>query len=160
VARAAGSGGLWLGGLQLAPTIVLLAAVAAAIDAGLAGWGPGERVATAVAVAVHDELAARPPRSLAPALLLYGAARPRLEAAVVLEIRPGTGVTARDPAVARATEALGLPPPRRGGRRGRVLIGAAGGEAAVDLALAVADALDQAGGMALRFAGHSRRLDA
>lgn len=159
-ARAAGVSGLWLGVLQLLPTIVLLAAVAAAIDAALAGWGPGERAAVAVAVAVHDELAARPPRSLAPALLLYGAARPRLEAAVVLEIRPGAGVTARDPAARRATDTLGLPPPRRGGPRGHVAVGAAGDEAAVDLALALADALDQAGGMALRFAGHSRRLDA
>jgi hypothetical protein len=78
----------------------------------------------------------------------------------VLEIRPGGGVTARDPAVRRATEALGLPPPRSGGRRGHVAVGAAGEEAAVDLALAIADALDQAGGIALRFAGHSRRLDA
>jgi hypothetical protein len=160
VARAADVGGLWLGLVQLVPTIVLLAAAAAAIDAGLAGWGPGEAAATAVAVAVHDELAARPPASLSPALLLYGAVRPRLEAAVVLEIRPGAGVTARDPAVRRATEALGLPPPRGGGRRGHVAVGAAGEEAAVDLALAIADALDQAGGMALRFAGHSRRLDA
>jgi len=143
VARAAGAGGLWLGVVQLVPTIVLLAAVAAAIDAGLAGWGPGERDAAAVAVAVHDELAARPPASLSPALLLYGTARPRLEAAVVLEIRPGAGVTARDPAVRRATDALGLPPPRGGGRRGHVAVGAAGEEAAVDLALAIADALDQ-----------------
>ena len=154
VARAGGVGGLWLGLVQLIPTIVLLAAVAGAIDAGLAGWGPGERDAAAVAVAVHDELAARPPASLSPALLLYGAARPRLEAAVVLEIRPGAGVTARDPAVRRATDALGLPPPRGGGRRGHVAVGAAGEEAAVDLALAIADALDQRESSASRNLAH------
>jgi hypothetical protein len=172
VARASGAGGLWLGLGQLIPTVALLVALAAAIDAGLAGWGPGEAAAAAVAVAVHDELAARPPRTLVPALLLHGAARPRLEAAVVLEIRPGAGVRAGDARLAaatdRATAALGLSPralPRPA--REHIALGAAsvrsesagasgdarpgaGGvatgdlEAAVDLALAIVDAVDQA----------------
>jgi len=143
VARALGAAGVWLGAVQLVPTLLELVVATAALDAGMAGWGPGEATAAAVAVAVHDELAARPPGTLAPALLLHGDGRPRLDAAVVLEVRPGAGVTARDPAVERATEALGLPPPRR--RGGGIVIGteAEDPETLVDLALAVVDALDQ-----------------
>jgi hypothetical protein len=149
VARALGAGGVLLGAVQLVPTLALLAGATAALDAGLAGWGPGESAATAVAVAVHDELAGRPPRDLMPALLLYAGPRPRLAAAAVLEIRPGAGLRAGDArlaaAAARATEALGAsPPPLPRPPRGHVAIGADGDEAAVDLALAVADALDDA----------------
>jgi hypothetical protein len=143
VARALGAAGVWLGAAQLVPTLFELVVATAALDAGLAGWGPGEATAAAVAVAVHDELAARPPATLEPALLLHGDGRPRLDAAVKLEVRPGAGVTARDPAVERATEALGLPPPRR--RGGGIVIGtdAEDQETLVDLALAIVDALDQ-----------------
>jgi hypothetical protein len=143
VARALGVTGAWLGGAQLVPTIFLLVVATAALDAALAGWGPGEATAAAVAVAVHDELAARPPATLVPALLLHGGARPALNAPVVLELRPGSGVTAADPAVERATEALGLPPPRRRGRTIVLGTDAEDPEAIVDLALAVVDALDQ-----------------
>ena len=147
--RALGAGGVWLGAVQLVPTLVVLAAITAALDAGLAGWGPGEADAAAVAAAVHDELAARPPRVLAPALLLYAGPRPRLAAAAVIEVRPGAGLRAGDArtaaAAARATEALGVePPPLPRPPRAHVAVGADGGEAAVDLALAVADALDAA----------------
>ncbi len=148
-ARALGAGGVLLGAAQLVPTLALLAAVTAALDAGLAGWGPGEGAAAAVAAAVHDELAARPPHTLAPALLLYAGPRPRLAAAAVIEIQPGAGLRAGDarldPAAARAADALGVsPPPLPRPPRGHVAVGAEGEEAAVDLALAVADALDQA----------------
>ena len=125
------------------PTVFLLVVATAALDAGLAGWGPGEATAGAVAVAVHDELAARPPATLSPALLLHGGARPRLEAALVLELRPGSGVSATNPAVERATEALGLAPPRRRGRAIVLGTDAEDPETIVDLALAVVDALDQ-----------------
>jgi hypothetical protein len=148
-ARALGAGGLVLGAVQLVPTLALLAGAAAALDAGLAGWGPGEGVAAAVAAAVHDELAARPPRTLSPALLLYAGPRPRLSAAAVIEIRPGAGLRAGDArlaaAAARAAGALGVTPPALPRPpRGHVAVGADGDEAAVDLALAVADAVDQA----------------
>jgi hypothetical protein len=149
VARALGASGVWLGALQLVPTLVLLCAVTAALDAGLAGWGPGEAAAAAVAAAVHDELAARPPRTLVPALLLYAGPRPGLAAAAVIEVRPGAGLRGGDARTAaaarRAAEALGVaPPPFPRPPRAHVVVGAAGEEAAVDLALAVADALDQA----------------
>jgi hypothetical protein len=148
-ARWLGAGGVLLGAAQLVPTLALLAGAAAALDAGLAGWGPGEAAAAAVAAAVHDELAARPPRALNPALLLYAGPRPRLAAAAVIEIRPGAGLRAGDArtasAATRAAGALGLtPPPLPRPPRGHVAVGADGEEAAVDLALAVADALDQA----------------
>lgn len=144
VARASGGAGVWLGAAQLVPTIYLLVVATGALDAALAGWGPGEATAAAVAVAVHDELAARPPATLSPALLLHGGRRPPLDAAVVIELRPGTGVTANDPAVERATEALGLPPPRRRGQTIVLGTDAEDPETIVDLALAVVDALDQA----------------
>ena len=63
-------------------------------------------------------------------------------------------------ATPRVTVASTSPPPLPHPPRGYIALGADGDEAAVDLALAIVDAVDQAGGMALRFAGHSRRLDA
>jgi hypothetical protein len=148
-ARVLGAGGVALGAVQLVPTLALLAGAAAALDGGLAGWGPGEAAAAAVAAAVHDELAARPTRTLAPALLLHAGPRPRLAAAAVIEIRPGAGLRAGDArtaaAATRAAGALGVSPPSLPRPpRGHVAVGAEGEEAAVDLALAVADALDQA----------------
>jgi hypothetical protein len=84
-----------------------------------------------------------------PALLLYAGPRPRLAAAAVIEVRPGAGLRGGDARTAaaarRAAEALGVaPPPLPRPPRRHVVVGAAGEEAAVDLALAVADALDQA----------------
>jgi hypothetical protein len=149
VARVLGAGGVALGAVQLVPTLALLVAAAAALDAGLAGWGPGEAAAAAVAAAVHDELAAQPPRALVPALLLHAGPRPRLAAAAVIEVRPGAGLRGGDArtsaAAERAAGALGVTPPASPRPpRGYVAVGADGEEAAVDLALAVVDALDQA----------------
>jgi hypothetical protein len=128
--------------------------------------------AAAVAAAIHDELAQQPPHALSPGLVLYGggtAARlkelaPGRGRAVVLEVLPlGAGPVrwrTSHPqlraAAERAAGALNLPPapplPRKP-RLGRVPVirigaGEAGepGEeamtAAVDLGLAIADALD------------------
>jgi hypothetical protein len=134
-ARAAGVDGSWLGGVQLVPTLVLLGAVAAAVDGLTSDWSTGDASGVAVALALHEELARRPPSALSPGLLLHGAGSPgpqalrahlrgeRLEPreALVLEIGPsGAG----DPAWAtrhsqvraaarRAAEALHLPA-RRG----------------------------------------------
>jgi hypothetical protein len=146
-ARARGVDGLALGAAQLVPTLALLAAAGAALDRALAGWpAPGE--AAAIAVAVHDELAARPPRTLSPGLLLHGRGLPRLRHAVVLEILPrGSGARASHPqlraAAERAGEALAIEPtalPRPG--RLTVRVGGADAERAIDVALAVVDALD------------------
>jgi hypothetical protein len=119
----------WLGAVQLVPTIVLLAALVAAIDIALSGFSPGANdnaSGVAVAMALLGELQRTPPRNLAPALLLAGAGhvvRPRAEG-VLLEIGPcGDGRpvwSARHPqlraAAGRAAEALGL---AEGGRRSR-----------------------------------------
>ncbi len=147
VAAAAGArvGGLdagWLGAAQLAPTIVLLVALAAAADVALSTWAPGANdnaSGVAVAMALLDELAREPPRMLTPALLLAGAghAMPRAVAshlrgeglradrAVLLELGPcGAGRPAwgaRHPqvraAAERAAAALGLDPSARRPRR-------------------------------------------
>jgi hypothetical protein len=85
-ARAAGADGLWLGALQLVPTVALLGAAALALDAGLAGWGPGDASAAA-AVGIYDELAQRPARNLSPALVLSGAGQHRS----VRTLAPGRG---------------------------------------------------------------------
>jgi hypothetical protein len=131
-ARAAGVDTTWLGAVQLAPTIALMAAVAAAADIALAGWSTGAGAhasAAAVALAVYDELVREPPRALAPALLLYGGGpagrrahlrREKLDA-VLLELGPCAagrpGWATRHPqlraAAERAAAALGRPAPRR-----------------------------------------------
>jgi hypothetical protein len=136
-ARVAGVDATWLGAAQLLPTVVLLVAVPAALDIALSGFSPGANdnaSGAAVALALHDELARRPPRALAPALLLAGAAHAvprtiarhlraeRLRRAVLLELGPcGAGQpawAARHPqaraAAARAADALGA---RTGARR-------------------------------------------
>jgi hypothetical protein len=129
VARVAGVEGTWLGALQLVPTVVLLVALAAAVDVALSAWAPGANdnaSGVAVALAVFGELEREPPRTLAPALLLVGAGhtvpgivRAHLRAeklrGVLLELGPcGAGrpvLRARHPqaqaAAARAGEALG-----------------------------------------------------
>jgi hypothetical protein len=137
-ARAAGVEGTGLGAVQLLPTLVLLGAGAAAVDAMAASWAPGANdnaAGVAVALAVHEELSRRPPAGFAPALLLHGAGAPGPQAlrahlrgerlkpreALVLEIGPsGAGGPAwatrhtqvRD-AARRASEALDATP-RRG----------------------------------------------
>jgi hypothetical protein len=184
VAGAAGArlGGVeetWLGAVQLVPTVLLLVGFAAAVDIALSGFSPGANdnaSGVAVALALFDELRRRPPRALAPALLLAGAghAVPRTVAAhlraerirgVVLELGPcGDGRpawAARHPqlraAAGRAAEALGA---AEGGRRSAGVriagldtrahqaddtpehVSQAAMDAALDLALAVVDALD------------------
>ena len=181
-ARVAGTDATWLGAVQLVPTVVLLVAVAAAADITLSGFSPGANdnaSGVAVALALHDELARRPPQVLAPALLLAGAAHAvprtiarhlraeRLDRAVLLELGPcGAGRpawAARHPqaqaAAARAGEACtGARRPQADGVRVVCLdergltprahqeddtdADPAAMEAALDLALAVVDALD------------------
>jgi hypothetical protein len=103
-ARAAGAEGPAVGAPQFVPTVLLLLAAAAALDAALSGFAPSKAddEALAVAVEIHDELVRNPPAHLSPALLLAGAGtvfpfgfrahvrreRPRPESTVVLELRP------------------------------------------------------------------------
>jgi len=138
VARTAGHEPGWLGAVQLVPTIVLLVAVAAAVDVALSESSPGANDnASGVAVAVRllEELDREPPHHLTPALLLTGAGHvvPRAVArhlrsehltadrVVVIELGPcGAGRPAwaarhaqvRE-AAERATGALELPPGER-----------------------------------------------
>jgi hypothetical protein len=121
----------WLGAIQLVPTVVLIGAVAAALDIATSEFSPGADTASAaaVAIAVYEELTAEPPAALRPSLVLLGGATGRrpAEGAVVIEIGPCTGGTpawrTRHPqlhaAVTRAAAALGLPDRSRagGGRR-------------------------------------------
>ena len=75
-ARLAGIDEPWLGAVQFVPTVALLLAFAAAADIGLSDVSPGASdplSGAAVALALHDELAARPPEELSVSLLLYGA---------------------------------------------------------------------------------------
>ena len=73
-ARLAGVDAGWLGAIQLVPTIVLIAVTAAALDIALSEVSPGAGPASAaaVALAVHEELAADP-SGLPAGLVLYGA---------------------------------------------------------------------------------------
>jgi hypothetical protein len=146
-ARLGGIDETWLGAAQLLPTVVLLVALAAAVDAALAPFAPDDGSGATVALALFDELTRDPPRSLAPTLLLYGAGhaarRPRIEG-VALELAGGDGPptwSAGHPqlraAAGRAAETLGY---EGGGRAAGVRI--SGGAAALDLALGVVDALD------------------
>ena len=123
-ARAAGVEAPWLGAAQLVPTVVLLAALAAAVDVALSGYAPGANdnaSGVAVALALFAELSRDPPHTLAPALLLVGAGHAEPRAArgyvegVLLELGPcGLGrpaIRARHPqaqaAAERAAGALG-----------------------------------------------------
>jgi hypothetical protein len=154
VAGAAGArlGGVdadWLGAVQLVPTVVLLVVFAAAVDAAVSGFPPDDGAGAAIALALFDELRRQPPRSLNPSLLLFGAGhaarRPRTDG-VVLELAAGDGPPTwsaghpqlRD-AAARAAEALGH---EGGGRAAGVRITGRATDGALDLALAVVDALD------------------
>jgi hypothetical protein len=135
-ARLGGLEGTWIGAVQLVPTVVLIAALAAALDIALSDFSPGAGPASAAAVAMaaHEELAADP-GGLAAGLLLYGAGasgphalRAQLKreglgarSTVLLELGPCTG---GEPAwrtrhhqlrraATLAAEALGLEPSRR-----------------------------------------------
>jgi hypothetical protein len=158
-ARAAGVEGAWLGALQLVPTLVLLGAIALAVDAMAAGWADHDASGAAVAIALHDELARRPPGELAPALLLHGAGAPgpqalrahlrgeraRARDTVVIEVGPcGAGAPAwatrhsqLRTAAARAGDALDLRSarirqPSGTGRLPALVIGTAGAPGPVD----------------------------
>jgi len=154
----------WLGAVQLVPTLALLLAGAAAAEAALSSWAEGDAGPAAVAVTLLDELTREPPRALEPALLLAGAGhalpgtaarqlrRERLgaERVVVLHLVDGPLFwAARHPqlraAAGRAAAALALDPPEKRIAPTRlpvIRIGCADGEAALDLALGVVDALD------------------
>jgi hypothetical protein len=132
--RLGGTDALWVGVLQLVPTVALIGALAAAADIALSEFSPGAGTASAAAVAVelYDELVREAPDRLAPALLLYGGGgsqvlraqlrRERLDphGAVLLELGPCTGGTpgwaTRHPqlrhAAGVAAAALELPPGR------------------------------------------------
>jgi hypothetical protein len=71
-ARVGGADGTLLGALQLAPTVVLLAAVAGALDSVASGVGDGraEDEALTAALAAHDALVRDPPPGIAAGLLL------------------------------------------------------------------------------------------
>ena len=136
-ARLDGVDATWLGAVQLVPTVVLIGALAAALDIATSAFSPGAdgAAAAAVALAVHDELAAEAPAALHTGLVLYGAGasgpqalrahlrreRANRRSTVLLELGPCAGGSpawsTRHPqlarAVARSAEALGLPAPRR-----------------------------------------------
>jgi len=85
-ARVGGAEGVWLGAVQLVPTLVLLLALAAAADVASSDWAAGASdcaSGVAVALALFDALVRDPPPGPAPALLLTGAghADPRVLAA-------------------------------------------------------------------------------
>jgi hypothetical protein len=129
-ARVAGYEPGWLGPVQLVPTVVLLVALAAALDVALSDWAPGANdnaSGVAVALQLFDELKRDPPELLSPVLILPGAghALPRAagrhlglpaERVMLLEVGPcGAGTpawNARHPQVSaaagRAAEALQL----------------------------------------------------
>jgi hypothetical protein len=136
-ARIAGISAGWLGAVQLVPTLLLLAVVAAAVDGMTSAWSRGaidNASGVAVAVTLFEELARRPPAGLSPGLLLHGAGMPGPQAlrrhlrgeklgprdVLVLEIGPcGPGTPAwatrhsqvRSAAL-RAGDALGVAPVR------------------------------------------------
>jgi hypothetical protein len=140
--RLAGTDATWLGAIQLVPTVVLIGALAAALDIGLSAFSPGAgpASATAVALAVHEELAADP-EAMPAGLILYGAGasgpralraqlrreRPDRRGTVLLELGPcAYGEPAwrtRHPqlrhAAQLAAEALEIEPPRHRPRPAR-----------------------------------------
>jgi hypothetical protein len=126
-ARAAGAEGTLLGALQLAPTVVLLAAATAALDAAVARPGDGgpETEALAAALAAHAALVRDAPAGVATGLVLAGPdalrahlRRERLDPArtALLHVRPGAA-RSRHPQWRAALLAAGLAP-RRDGPRG------------------------------------------
>ncbi len=121
-ARVAGYEPGWLGPVQLVPTVVLLVAVAAAVDVALSDWAPGANdnaSGVAVALQLFDELKRDPPAVLEPVLILTGAGHPLPRAAgrylglpseriMLLEVGPcGAGTpawNARHPQVRAAAD--------------------------------------------------------
>ncbi len=148
-ARVAGEDGTLLGAVQLAPTVVLLAAVAAAWDEAVARRGDGiaEEDAVDAAVAAYDALVRDPPPGVAAGLLL-GAPdarrahlrreRPPARRTALLIVRDGP-VRSRHRQWRAAADAAGLPA-RRGGPGGLPVIEAPG-PAAEPLARALATTL-------------------
>ncbi len=130
-ARLGGVDALWLGVVQFVPTVALLVALAAAADFALSDVSDGASdpaSGAAVALALHDELVARPPDELSACLLLVGASeglpptalrrhlkreRPDPANAVVLEFGPcGAGapvLSTRHPQLKAAAAAAELP---------------------------------------------------
>ena len=126
-ARVAGVDGTPLGALQLAPTVVLLAAVAGALDslASPVGDGRAEAAALTAALAAHDRLARDPPPGVAAGLLLAPPGvlrahlrRERLDArgAALLHVRSGP-LRSRHHQWRAAAQAAGLAA-QKGGPRG------------------------------------------
>jgi hypothetical protein len=125
-ARVAGADGLALGIAQLVPTMVLMIAVALALDAAVAPVGDGraEDEAIAAALALHDGLVRDPPAGIAAGLLLAppDALRAHLRGerldharTALLHVRAGD-VRSRHPQWLAAAAAAGLPARRRGPR--------------------------------------------
>jgi hypothetical protein len=97
--------GVWLGVLQFLPTLFLLLALAAAVDAAVASPAGGEQPA-AVAVALFEQI---DPERLSPGLLLYGARRAHLRRDrpdVVLELGLGGSIDAEQPDALERARAL------------------------------------------------------
>jgi len=125
-ARVADVEGTLLGAAQLVPTVVLLVAVGAALDAAVAQVGDGraEDAALAATLALHDDLARHPPPGIAAGLLLAGpdalrahTRRERFDPArtALLHVRDGD-VRSRHPQWLAAAAAAGIPARRRGPR--------------------------------------------
>jgi hypothetical protein len=126
-ARVAGAEGTLLGALQLAPTIVLLIAVAGALDqlASAVGDGRAENEAIAATLVAHDRLVRDPAPGIAAGLLLAGPdalrahlRRERLDArrTALLHVTRGP-VRSRHRQWRAAAQAAGLEA-HRGGPRG------------------------------------------
>jgi hypothetical protein len=76
VARLLGAEGSGVGIAQFVPTVLLLLAATASLDIGLSEPSPGasdDASGVALALALHEELVARPPEKLSAALVLAGA---------------------------------------------------------------------------------------
>jgi hypothetical protein len=128
-ARVLDAEGTLLGALQLVPTIVLFVAGALALDAAVAPVGDGAPWDGALhaALATHEELAATPPSSLAPGLLLAGPdalrshllrEQPDPRKTALLHVVAGAGsARSRHPQWRRAGVAAGVEV-RSGGPRG------------------------------------------
>ena len=126
-ARVAGADGTLLGALQLVPTVVLLAAVAGALDSLASGLGDGrdEDAALVAALAAHDALVREPAAGVAAGLVLappdalrshLRRERPDPRRTALLHVRAGP-VRSRHPQWRAAAAAAGLTA-QKGGPRG------------------------------------------
>jgi hypothetical protein len=163
-ARVAGAEGNVVGALQFVPTLVLLIAAAGAVDVATSDWADGDPDAVDRAVAIYEELAARPPDRLSPGLWLAGAGtlgmrahlraeKRRAQDTVVLELAGGDEPTwwhSRHPQIRIAAESVTDPAAIAGralgaeaaARRAGLPAAAVGGAEALDYAVALVDALD------------------